>query len=150
MLESVNSSSIGKYSNVSFGDNTEEVKESVEVKSSKDVNSLERAPKKDEVSISKKELTDAERKQVIYKSQTHAAGWSILFGLGSTLYYGLRSDEKIASQNNLDAKKDASLIDEIRKNQVIATVPSIFGVGILGWLGFKVLAKPKVAPEIKE
>lgn len=111
---------------------------------------LERVPDKDEIIVQKKEsgLSKAEKKQVIYKSQTNASGWAIFGHLISTLYFGLRSDDTIAKKYNLDTKKDQNFINEIRKKQVIATLPSLVGLpgganlGLLGWIGFKVFTKP--------
>lgn len=110
---------------------------------------LDKTPDADLVELKKndKRMSELEKKQIIYKAQTNAAGWSIL-GMGlSSLYFGLRSDNTIAEKYNLEPKKDVVLINEIRKQQVIATVPSIAGLGVLGWLGFKVFAKPQPEEE---
>src|SRR5574344_1577603 len=96
-------------------------------------------------SSSKHELPEYDKKDMIYHAQTKAAGYAAFGGLCSTLYYGLRSDEKIAKKYNLDPKADSGLVNKIRKEQTIATLPGVFGLGVLGWLGYKVLAKPDKA-----
>lgn len=87
--------------------------------------------------------TDKEKANIIYKSQTQAAGWSIFGSIFSCLYYALRSDDKIAKKYDLDKTNDKPLINEIRKKQTIATLPGVFELGVLGWIGFKVFAKPE-------
>lgn len=125
---------------VSFSGDVEDIK-----KAELEGINLDKTPKKDEVVFSTKAggPSEAEKKQIIYKSQTNAAGWSIIGGPISSLYYGLRSDETIAKKFDLDPKKDAKLINDVRKQQVIATLPGVVGFGILGWLGFKVFGKPQ-------
>lgn len=107
---------------------------------------LEKTPTQDELVVSQSEAKKikAEHKQIVYKAQTNAAGWSIIGGIISTIYYGVRPDETIAEKYNLDVDKDEKFIKDIRKQQVIATLPGvIFGVGILSWACYKLFGKPK-------
>lgn len=110
---------------------------------------LERNPDSDELKMEKKEprLSKAQKEKIIYKAQCNSAGWAILGHVISSLYYGLRSDNTIAEKYNLDTEKDQKFISEIRRKQVIATIPSIFGInglnlGIPAWLYFKLFTKP--------
>lgn len=77
-------------------------------------------------------FTKEDRQAMVKKAKTKAAGWSVFGGAWSTLYYGLRSDKKIASKFDLDAEKDKALIRQIRNEQVTATLPGAFSRGLLG------------------
>ena len=77
-------------------------------------------------------FTKEDRQVMIKKAKTKAAGWSIFGGVWSTLYYGLRSDKKIAKKFDLDAENDKALIRQIRNEQVTATLPGAFSRGLLG------------------
>lgn len=78
------------------------------------------------------ELSLEEKQTIKHNARKNAAGWSIFGNLISTLYYGLRSDETIAEKYNLDTEKDKKFIKEIRKDQVLWTLPAAFTVGPLG------------------
>ena len=73
----------------------------------------------------KPELSTADKQEMIKNAKTKAAGWSILFGPTSILYYGLRSKRKVAKKFGLDREKDQDLIKRIKKEQVKATVPAL-------------------------
>lgn len=95
----------------------------------------------DKVILNKNEskYTKEEKQEILRSSLQTATGWSILFGVFSTLYFGLRSDKTVAEKYNLDEKADAKLIKQIKSNQTIWTIPSaIFPVAGLGtWLYMK-------------
>lgn len=74
---------------------------------------------------SPKELTKEDKQKIIKSANANAAGWAILGGPISTLYYHLRSDKTIADKYNLDVEKDKEFIKEIRKSQVGWTLPSL-------------------------
>lgn len=81
-------------------------------------------------------LTKAEKQELVLKARTTAAGWSAIGGVITTACYALKSDKKIAKKYGLDENKDKNLVRTIRKQQVLATVPSIagcllFGIGTL-------------------
>ena len=78
------------------------------------------------------EKTTEQKQEIMQKARTKAAGWSVLFGFLDTLYYGLRSDKKVAKQFDLDAEKDKAFIKNIKKQQMLCTLPSLIpGVGII-------------------
>lgn len=67
-----------------------------------------------------------EEKQAMLKdARTTAAGWSIVFPYLSTLYYGLRPDGIIIDKYGLNGEDDKNLVSEIKKQQVIQTLPSV-------------------------
>lgn len=98
-------------------------------------------------------LSVEQRQLMLHESKITASGWSALLGGLSTLYYGLRSNATIAEKFNLNVKEDGDLIKNIRKEQIIATLPSVighffFGVGHivpggLAWLYFRNIEDPK-------
>ena len=84
----------------------------------------------DTADFKSKNLSDTEKKELILKARTKAAGWSIVGGPISTLYYGLRSDNTVAEKYNLDPNEDKDLVKRIKHEQTIATIPSlIWGPG---------------------
>ncbi len=86
----------------------------------------------DTVSFKGKELTDLEKKEIVLKARTSASGWACFGGFISTMYYGLRSDKKVAEKYNLDAQKDKDLIKNIKRQQVLWTLPALIpGAGNL-------------------
>lgn len=86
----------------------------------------------DTLSFKGKELSDEEKKELILKARTKACGYAFWGGLFSSLYYGLRSDEKVAKKYDLDVEKDKKLIKQIKKEQLIWTLPSLIpGVGLV-------------------
>lgn len=97
----------------------------------------------DEFKKSNEKMSENKKQKIIYKARTKAAGWSILGGIMSTLYYYLRSDETIADKYDLDKEKDKKFIEELRTKQTIATIPGAVGAGIIGWIAFKFFAKPE-------
>ena len=89
----------------------------------------------DTVDFQSKKLSDPEKKELILKARTKAAGWSIFGGIFSTLYYGLRSNNTVAKKFNLDPDNDKALIKNIKREQLLWTVPSIIpGLGSIGGL----------------
>ena len=95
--------------------------------------SFERNPETDMFVPS--ERSEAEKQAIVKKARNRATFWSSGLPIGiSTAYYALRSDEKIAKKYGLDVNTDKDLIDKIRKTQVKWTIPSIVGLGCLGWV----------------
>ena len=82
-----------------------------------------------------KPLSKEDKQGILYKARTKAAGWSILGGGISTLYYGLRSDKTIAKKFDLDAEKDKEFIKKIRRDQTLATLPGAL-VPLGGLVGY--------------
>lgn len=102
----------------------------------------------DTVSFKGNALTDNEKKEMVLKARTSAAGWACFGGFISTMYYGLRSDKKVAEQYNLDMEKDKDLVKTIKKQQLLWTIPAaIPGAGnlivIAPWVYNKFFAKPE-------
>ncbi len=88
-------------------------------------NLLSQEPQKDTVNFTGgKELTDEEKKELILKARTKAAGYSFWFGPLSVLYYGLRSDNTVAKKYDLDPKEDKKLIKKIKNEQLLWTLPA--------------------------
>ena len=102
----------------------------------------------DTVSFKGKELSELEKKKLVLDARTSASGWACLGGFISTLYYGLRSDDKVAEKYNLDVEKDKDLIKTIKKQQFLWTLPAaIPGAGnllvIAPWIYNMAFAKPE-------
>lgn len=86
----------------------------------------------------KDDLTIKQKQQIIKKARTNASGVGIFLNVIAPFYYYLRSDETIAKKFDLDSQKDKELINKIRKQQTLWTLPSMvpgFGVfsGLLIW-----------------
>ncbi|CDE99136.1 unknown [Clostridium sp. CAG:813] len=98
----------------------------------------------------KRELTKADKQEIIQKARTKAVGWSI-FGEGfSTLYYALRSDKTIAKKFDLDLKEDKKLIKQIKRDQTLATLPAVVpGLGSAGALVAYIYCKNQDPEDIK-
>lgn len=98
----------------------------------------------------KRELTKADKQEIIQKARAKAAGWSI-FGEGlSTLYYALRSDKTIAKKFDLDLKEDKKLIKQIKRDQTLATLPAVVpGLGSAGALVAYIYCKNQDPEDIK-
>ena len=92
-------------------------------------------------------LSKEDKQEILKKAKTTAAGWSV-FGEGfSTLYYGLRSNKTIAKKYNLDEKQDKAFIKQIKREQVISTLPGVIfpsGGGVINWLYNKVRDESKL------
>lgn len=93
--------------------------------------------------------TKEEKQEILQEARSRAAGWSVLFGVFDTLYYGLRSDEKVAEQFDLDVNKDKNFIKTIKRQQMLCTLPSLipgFGIvpGVACWLYNKNLDTTKL------
>ena len=89
-------------------------------------------------------LTDDERKELIRTARSKSSGcaclWSLL-GLGwtSVLYYGLRSDNKVARKYGLDPQEDKKLVKTIKTQQMLWSLPAALpfvGIlpGLVAWL----------------
>ena len=103
---------------------------------------LQDQPQKDTVNFCGKSdsMSDSEKQELILKARTSAAGWSC-FGAGiSTLYYAMRSDNTVAKKYDLDPVEDKKLIKQIKKEQVLHTIPSLLGFGIVGYIYNKCFA----------
>ncbi len=96
------------------------------------------APKRklqdDEVAflLPKSKIPVDKQKEIIKAARSNASGWAVFGSIFSTLYYGLRSDDTIAEKYDLDPKTDRSLIKQIKREQMLWTLPScIPGLGII-------------------
>lgn len=86
---------------------------------------LDQEPQKDSVSFSGgKDLSEEEKKELVLKARTKAAGYSFWFGPLSVLYYGLRSDKTVAKKYDLDPKDNKKLIKKIKNEQLLWTLPA--------------------------
>lgn len=93
----------------------------------------------DEVSFStKKELSKPQKQEILRSARQKAAGYSCFGGLFSTLYYALRSNEKIARKYNLDPIADRAFIKQIKEDQTMWTLPATLGSGILGIVAYAI------------
>lgn len=83
--------------------------------------------------IDNTKMSEMEKKEMVRSARSKAAGWSIFGGMFSTLYYGLRSENKVARKYGLDPIEDKPLIKTIKTQQMLWTLPSCLpGVGLLG------------------
>lgn len=112
-------------------------------------NLLAQDTQKDSVSFSGKSdsMSDEDKKELILKARTKAAGYAFWGGFISTLYYGLRSDEKVARKYNLDPVDDKKLVKKIKKEQFLWTIPAAVPglhwiVGAGAYLYNKCVAEP--------
>lgn len=120
MISISNISNTVRPQHVSFKAKTEKVKNIENVNSNElPEDSLEIQHKE-----GKAELTKADKQQILSKARAKAAGWSIFGEVFSTLYYGLRSDKTVAKKFDLDPEKDKKLIKKIKRDQILATLPS--------------------------
>ncbi len=79
-----------------------------------------------------KELTKEDKQEIVRSARTDAAGWSIIGGELSLLYFALRSDKTVAKKYDLDAEKDKKLIKQIKREQTLWTLPGLIqGVGLI-------------------
>ncbi len=93
--------------------------------------------------------TVEQKQDLLQNARSQAAGWSILFGPFSTLYYGLRSENKVAKQFDLDPEQDKQFIKKIKRQQMVCTIPSVIpgaGIvpGLICWLYNKNLDSSKL------
>lgn len=94
-------------------------------------------------------MTELEKKEMIRSARSKAAGYAIFGGPFSTLYYGLRSENKVARKYGLDPIDDRALVKTIKTQQMLWTLPAcIPGVGLLGgivgWLYNKNMAPESI------
>lgn len=134
---------IKNYNNVSRTNSVSSTKNNERISMRGTEQDIKAQEVQDKFVTSTKSLDAKQQEKIIYKARTNAAGWSILGGIMSTLYYYLRSDETIAEKYDLNEQSDKKFIDDIRTKQTIATIPGAVGAGILGWIAFKFFAKPK-------
>ena len=101
---------------------------------------------KDTVELSKQEseLTKKEKQEIAKSARTNAAGWSILGGVISTIYYATRSNKTIAEKYDLDIEKDKAFIKQIKNDQTLWTIPGALGFGILGLVAAACIGKENI------
>ena len=117
------------------------VKECCEPKKASELKLMDQ-PQQDTVSFSGRsdEMSDLDKKELILKARTSAAGWSVFFSGFSTLYYAMRSDNTVAKKYDLDPIEDKKLIKQIKKEQVIHTIPGLLELGLVGYIYNKCFA----------
>lgn len=82
-------------------------------------------------------MSKEDKQEILQKAKTKAAGWSVFGEIFSTLYYGLRSDKTVAKKYDLDPEKDKDFVKQIKREQVISTLPGALlpgGGGVIAWL----------------
>lgn len=91
-----------------------------------EVKTTQPQPKTDTVSFSgrSEEMSDEEKKELVANARTKAAGYAAFGGIFSSLYYGLRSDKKVAKKFNLDPVEDKDLVKKIKNEQLKWTIPA--------------------------
>ena len=89
------------------------------------------------------------KKEIKHLARNNASGWSIFGGVLSTLYYGLRSNKTIAKKYKLDVEKDKDFIKEIRKDQVLWTIPGAVMQGPLGGILAWIYSKTQDESDMK-
>ncbi len=97
----------------------------------------------------RKALSKEDKQEVVRSARTTAAGWSLFGGFASTLYFGLRSDKTVAKKYDLDVKEDKKLIKQIKREQILWTLPScIQGLGavpgFVAWMYNKNMDSSKI------
>lgn len=97
-------------------------------------NLLKQSANQDSVSFSGQadKMSDEAKKELILKARTKASGYAVFGGPFSTLYYGLRSDEKVARKYNLDPVEDKKLVKQIKREQMLWTLPSAVASILIG------------------
>lgn len=116
-------------------------------KVAENTNFLKQNAPKDTVNFKGSDIPEDEQKEIIRSARADASGWSILGGVISTLYYGLRSDKTVADKYDLDPKQDKSLIKEIKSQQLLWTLPAaVFSLpgGLVAWLYNKNMNPEKI------
>lgn len=129
MIKISQSPRILNTSNVSFASKVKEDKTNVSKEDKGDTFEMQDKNNKKDLSIENKQ-------QIISKARSKAAGWSILFGVFSTLYYGLRSDKTVAKRFDLDKEKDQKLIKKIKRDQMLATLPGALTTALGGVIAY--------------
>lgn len=127
--------------NVSFNPNVAGVSFKSNVEKTENTNLLKQEAPSDSVELSNKEsksaLSKEDKQEILQKAKTKAAGWSVFGEIFSTLYYGLRSDKTVAKKFNLDPEKDKAFVKQIKREQVISTLPGAIlpgGGGVIAWI----------------
>lgn len=118
---------------VSFSGSLNSVANTNSIKKSQAVNTnLLAQDCKDTVNFKGKELSEDEQKELVLKARTKASGYAFWFGPFSVLYYGLRSNKKVAEKYDLDPVADEKLVKTIKRHQLLWTLPAcIPGLGLL-------------------
>ena len=129
MIKISQSPRILNTNNVSFASKVKEDKTNVSKENKGDTFEMQDKNNKKDLSIENKQ-------QIISKARSKAAGWSILFGVFSTLYYGLRSDKTVAKRFDLDKEKDQKLIKKIKRDQMLATLPGALTTALGGVIAY--------------
>lgn len=83
-------------------------------------------------SSNKTKRTKEEKQKILKSARQKGAGWSILGGIITTAYYGLRSDKTVAKKFDLDAEKDKDLIKQVKREQTIWSLTGAVGLGVVG------------------
>lgn len=127
--------------NVSFNPNVNSVNFKSDVEKTENTNLLKQEAPLDSFEKEHKEnkapLSKEDKQEILLKAKTKAAGWSIFGEAFSTLYYGLRSDKTVAKKFDLDPEQDKKFIKQIKKEQVLSTLPgAIFpgGGGVIAYI----------------
>ena len=127
--------------NVSFNPNVAGVSFKSKVEKTENTNLLKQEAPSDSVELSNKEsnsaLSKEDKQAILAKAKTKAAGWSVFGEIFSTMYYGLRSDKTVAEKFNLDPEKDKAFVKQIKREQVISTLPGALfpgGGGVIAWI----------------
>ena len=80
----------------------------------------------------KERFSKEEKQELIKKARTTSSGWATVGTFISTIYFLTRSNEKIAQKYNLDTYQDEKLINRIKREQVLWTLPGVIpGAGII-------------------
>lgn len=127
--------------NVSFNPGVNAVGFKSNVEKVENTNLLKQDAPNDSVELSNKEskaaLSKEDKQEILLKAKTKAAGCSVFGEIFSTLYYGLRSDKTVAKKFDLDPEKDKDFVKQIKREQMISTLPgAIFpgGGGVIAWI----------------
>jgi len=84
------------------------------------------------VKTQKERFSKEEKQALIKKARTTSSGWATIGAFISTIYFLTRSNEKIAEKYNLDTYQDEKLINRIKREQVLWTLPGVIpGAGII-------------------
>lgn len=126
--------------NVSFNPGVNAVGFKSGVEKVENTNLLKQDALNDTVELSSKEnksvLSKEDKQAILAKAKTKAAGWSVFGEVFSTLYYGLRSDKTVAKKYDLDPEKDKNFIKQIKREQIISTIPGALFPGVGGVIGY--------------
>lgn len=97
-----------------------------------------------ELQSKKSELTTEEKQEKMKSARKSGSGWSILFGPFATAYFALRSNDTVAKKFNLDPVKDKDLVEQIKKEQTMWSLPGFVGLGLPVFLVSNVLSSKDI------